>query len=48
MIIARKSGDIQKEADPQRRAALKAALQSVMRRGTAGTDSGSRRSVSMP
>ena len=47
-IIARKTGDIQKEADPQRRAALRAALQSLMRRGTAGTDSGSRRSVVMP
>jgi hypothetical protein len=47
-IIARKTGDIQKEADPQRRAALRAALQSLMRRGTAGQDSGSRRSVAMP
>jgi hypothetical protein len=46
-IIARKTGDIQKEADPQRRAALRAALQSLMRKGTAGNDSGSRRSVAM-
>jgi hypothetical protein len=47
-IIARKTGDIQKEADPQRRAALRAALQSLMRSGTTGKDSGSRRSVAMP
>jgi hypothetical protein len=47
-IIARKTGDIQKEADPQRRAALRAALQSLMRRGNAGQQPGPRRPVAMP
>jgi hypothetical protein len=47
-IIARKAGDVRKEMDPRRRAALRAALDEVLRRGAAGQDSGSRRSVSMP
>ena len=37
---SRKAGDVQKEMDPQRRAALRAALQNVLRKGTAGQDSG--------
>jgi hypothetical protein len=47
-VIARKGGDVRKETDPQRRAALRAALQNVLRRGNAGQDSGSRRNVAMP
>ena len=47
-IIARKAGDVRKEMDPQRRAALRAALENVLRKGTAGQDSGSRRNVAMP
>jgi len=47
-IIAKKTGDVQKEMDPQRRAALRAALQSVLRKGSPSQDSGSRRSVAMP
>ena len=47
-IIAKKTGDVQKEMDPQRRAALRAALQSVLRKGAAGQNSGTRRGVAMP
>jgi hypothetical protein len=47
-IIAKKTGDDQKEMDPQRRAALRAALQSVLRKGPAGQNSGTRRGVAMP
>ena len=47
-IIARKAGDVRKEMDPGRRAALRAALEEVLRRGSSGQDSGSRRGVSMP
>jgi hypothetical protein len=47
-IIARKTGDIQKEMDPQRRAALRAALQNALRKGSTAQESGSRRNVGMP
>ena len=47
-IIARKTEDIQKEADPQSRAALRAAMQNLMRKGAARQGSGSPRGVSMP
>ena len=47
-IIAKKTGDVQKEMDPQRRAALRAALQSVLRKGTAGQNAGTRRGIAMP
>jgi hypothetical protein len=47
-IIARKTVDIRKGPDPQRRAALRTAIQNVLRKGAAGQDSGSRRGVAMP
>ena len=47
-IIARKAGDVRKEPDPQRRAALRAALENVLRKGSATQDAASRRSVAMP
>ena len=47
-IIGRKAGDVQKETDPPRRAALRAALQNALRKGPAAQDSGSRRTVAMP
>jgi hypothetical protein len=46
-IIVRKAGDVRKEMDPQRRAALRAALENVLRKATT-QDTGSRRSVAMP
>jgi hypothetical protein len=47
-IIVRKAGDVRKEIDPRRRAALRAALEEVLRRVSPGQGSGSQRSVSMP
>jgi hypothetical protein len=47
-VIARKTGDIQKEMGPQRRAALRAALQNALRKGSTAQDSGSRHNVGMP
>jgi hypothetical protein len=44
-IIVRKGGDVQRETDPQRRAALRAALQNALRKeSSVGQDSGSKRS----
>ena len=48
-IILRKAGDVRKEMDPQRRAALRAALENVLgKRSSTTQDAGSRRSVAMP
>jgi hypothetical protein len=47
-IIARKAGDVRKETDPGRRAALRAMIENVLRKGSATQDAGSRRSVALP
>jgi hypothetical protein len=44
-FISRKTGDLQKEMNPQEHAALRAELQSLMRRGAADKDSGRRDAV---